>query len=86
MADKMFGPWTELENPCRGKDAKITFGAQSTHVLQVAGKPDAYIAMFDRWNKWDLQDSRHVWLPIEFDTQDKPTVPWHNSWSLKAKP
>jgi hypothetical protein len=83
VADNIFGPWTELENPCRGKDAKTTFGGQSTYVLQVAGQPDTYIAMFDRWKKWDLADSRHVWLPLEFDAQGKPKVPWHDEWSLK---
>lgn len=85
VADNIFGPWTELENPCRGQDAEITFGGQSTFVLQVAGKPDTYIAMFDRWKKWDLEDSRYVWLPLAFDPQGKPVVEWKNSWSLQNK-
>lgn len=83
VADNIFGPWTELPNPCRGKDAEITFGGQSTFVLQVAGKPDTFIAMFDRWKKWDLQDSRYVWLPLTFDGKDQPIVTWHDEWSLK---
>lgn len=85
VADNIFGPWTELENPCRGKDAEITFGGQSTFVLQVAGQPDTYIAMFDRWKKWDLANSRHVWLPLEFDTQGNPLVTWHDQWNLMEK-
>ena len=32
----------------------------------MAGQTDRFIAMFDHWKKWDLQDSRHVWLPLEF--------------------
>jgi hypothetical protein len=83
VADDIFGPWTELENPCRGMDAKITFGAQSTFVLPITGKPGQFIAMFDRWKKWDLQDSRYVWLPLGFDDKGNPTVPWHDQWSLK---
>ncbi len=74
VADHPFGPWTELGNPCRGEGADTTFGGQSTFVLRVPGTPDRYIAMFDRWNKWDLADSRYVWLPIVFDENQNPTV------------
>ncbi len=76
VADSIFGPWTELGNPCRGEDAEITFSSQSTFVLPVAGKPGQFIAMFDRWNKWDLADSRYVWLPLEFDAEGRPVVRW----------
>lgn len=82
VADHIFGPWTELKNPCRGEDAKITFGGQSTFVLPVAGKPGSFIAMFDRWKKWDLQDSRYLWLPLTFDEQGHPVVTWHDEWRL----
>jgi hypothetical protein len=82
VATNIFGPWTELGNPCRGTDAKITFGCQSTFVLPVAGRPDTFIGLFDRWNKRDLQDSRYAWLPLEFDAQGKPTVRWQERWSL----
>lgn len=82
MAENILGPWTELDNPCRGKDAQITFGGQSTFVLKIAGRPDTYIAMFDRWKKWDLQDSRYLWLPLTFDADGKPTVHWLDEWKL----
>jgi beta-xylosidase len=85
VADNIFGPWTELGNPCRGDDAEITFGCQSTFVLPVAGQPDTFIAMFDRWKKWELHDSRYVWLPIEFDATGKPTVRWRDRWSLNER-
>ncbi|HEX5790101.1 MAG TPA: glycoside hydrolase family 43 protein, partial [Luteolibacter sp.] len=84
VADSIFGPWTELENPCRGNDAKITFGGQSTFVLPVAGKPDTLIAMFDRWKKWDLQDSRYLWLPLTFDDQGRPIVTWQDEWKVEV--
>ena len=82
VADSIWGPWTELGNPCRGDDAANTFHAQSTFVLPVQGKKDAFIFMADRWKQWDLQDSRYIWLPLEFDAEGKPTVPWHSSWTL----
>ena len=81
VADSIFGPWTNLGNPCRGPGAGLTFKCQSTYVLPVAGRPGRFIAMFDRWNKWELADSRYVWLPVEFDAQKRPVIPWRESWS-----
>ncbi len=82
VATRIFGPWTELGNPCRGANADITFFGQSTWVLTVAGHSSSLIAMFDRWNKWDLQNSRYLWLPITFDDKDRPLIQWRDRWSL----
>jgi hypothetical protein len=84
VADNIFGPWTELGNPCRGADAEKTFSCQSACVLEIPGSAGRFIAMFDRWNKWNLQDSRYVWLPVEFDGEGRPTVTWRDHWSLSA--
>lgn len=81
-ADAIFGPWRKLGNPCRGEEADLTFRSQSTFVLPVAGKPGRFIAMFDRWNKWDLADSRYVWLPVEFDAEKRPIIRWAERWTL----
>lgn len=75
------GPWVELGNPCDGPDADLTFGAQSTYVLPVAGKPGAFIFLADRWNPENPIDGRYVWLPIEF-SGDCFTVRWRDEWSL----
>jgi hypothetical protein len=82
VATNIFGPWTELGNPCRGAGAELTFGAQSTFVLPVAGQPNRFIFMADRWKQWDLADSRYVWLPLEFSADGRPTVPWQERWTL----
>jgi len=82
MADNIFGPWTELGNPCRGPHANKTFFCQSTFVFPVAGQTNRFIAMFDCWKKWDLQNSCYVWLPVEFDRDGKPIVTWHKHWAL----
>lgn len=82
MADSIMGEWTVMGDPCTGKDADMTFYGQSTFVLPIAGKKDAYIAMFDRWNKTNLIDSRYLWLPVVFDEEQKITIPWQDSWSL----
>lgn len=82
VADSMLGEWTVMGNPCVGEDADKTFYGQSTFVLPVAGKDGAFIAMFDRWNKTNLIDSRYLWLPIEFGANDSISISWHDSWGL----
>ena len=82
VADNIFGPWTELENPCRGADADKTFYSQSTFVLPVQGRADVFIAMFDRWKQWDLAASRYVWLPLRFE-DDAPVIEGINDWDLE---
>ncbi|MBM4144002.1 MAG: glycosyl hydrolase family 43 [Lentisphaerae bacterium] len=82
VADRMLGEWTTRGNPCAGPDAEITFHAQNTHVLPVAGRDDAFIVMFDRWNPNNLQDSRYVWLPAEFSREGDLRIPWRDSWNM----
>ena len=82
-ADHIFGPWEELGNPCLGTNAQTatTFGAQSTFVLPVQDRPDAFIFMADRWNPANAIDGRYVWLPIEFK-HGAPVICWHDEWNL----
>ena len=78
----------EGQGPCAGPGAETTFGAQSTFVLPVAGRPGAFILLADRWNAdGTLQDSRYVWLPLEMDWGEGasvlPAVPrWDPSHDL----
>ncbi len=81
VADSIMGTWKTIGNSCTGPDADKTFYAQSTYVQPVIGKKDAYIAMFDRWKKKDLEDSRYVWLPV-LVKDGKITIPWHEKWTL----
>ena len=82
VADSIIGNWTVVGNPCTGADAEHTFFAQSTFVLPVEGKSDLFIAMFDRWNKTDLDDSRYIWLPVIFHG-DKIEIPWKQEWQIE---
>ena len=83
VAESIWGPWTELGNPCRGDGADLTFHSQSTHVLPVQGKTGAFIFMGDRWNPKDPVDGRYVWLPISFESE-KPVIKWHDEWDLSV--
>lgn len=79
VADSIWGPWTELGNPCRGAGAEGTFRGQSTCVFPVAGRPGDFIFMADRWNKANLSDSRYFWLRLSF-TGKGFELPWQDAW------
>ena len=83
VADSIWGPWRELGNPCVGPNRRTTFRAQSAFVFPVAGKPDAFIFMADRWNKMNLPDSRYVWLPVRFEGAGL-RLEWSNAWDLSV--
>lgn len=82
-ADSIFGNWEELGNPCIGSGEQIadTFNSQSTFILPVQGRADAFIFMADRWNPQNAIDGRYVWLPIEF-RHGVPVILWHDEWDL----
>lgn len=80
-ASNIWGPWTFRGNPCQGKDANLTYGGQSTHVLPVIGKKDAYIFIADKWVPKNAIDGRYLWLPIEFKN-DSIAISWKNEWDL----
>jgi beta-xylosidase len=86
VADHLLGPWTELGNPCAGADADTTFHSQGTFVLPVSGQKDAFIFMADRWNQWDLPESRYVWLPLEFSADGTPHLRWRDRWTVNEVP
>jgi len=85
-AKSIWGPWELLGNPCVGPEdrTRITFETQSTHILPVEGKKDAFIFMADRWRPKNAIDGRHVWLPIQFDQTGKPFIEWKDRWDLSV--
>jgi hypothetical protein len=85
-ADKISGPWTAHGNPCVGPDdhRNFTFHSQSTYVLPVPGKKDAFIFMADRWNPGNAIDGRYVWLPVQFNKDGLPFLEWKEKWDLSV--
>ncbi|MFC0878693.1 glycoside hydrolase family 43 protein [Saccharicrinis sp. FJH2] len=81
VAESIWGPWQALGNPCVGEDSDLTFHSQSTFVLPVPGKEDAYIFMADRWRPRNPVDGRYIWLPLEFEN-GKPVLKWYDKWDL----
>ena len=80
-APSIWGPWKELGNPCIGPDSSLTFHSQSTFVLKVPGKENAYIFMADRWQPENPIDGRYIWFPIEFHN-GKTIIKWRDKWNL----
>lgn len=83
VSNNMMSGWQALENPCRGteEENKTTFRSQSTFVIPVNGKKDAFIFIGDRWVPDNLKDSRYIWLPVQFEN-GLPILKWHDSWNL----
>jgi len=81
VADNPLGKWKQYGNPCTGKDAAITYTSQSTYIIKVPGKNDAFIFLADRWNKTDLPDSRYIWLPMTIKN-GKPRISWAADWNF----
>ncbi len=83
VADHIMGEWTFLGNPCIGteKEKATTFWSQSTYVIPVIGKKDAFIFMGDRWTPKNPIDGRYIWLPVEFEN-NKPILKWQSEWDL----
>jgi beta-xylosidase len=89
VADSIWGPWKELKNPCVGINPKSklgpekTFGGQSTFILPVQGKKDAYIMMIDVWRPKNQITSGYIWLPMQF-TDDGYKIEWMDKWDLSV--
>lgn len=73
-AKNIYGPWTELPNPCRGEGADKTFGGQGTYILHLPTQKlrqqfggAEYVFMADVWRPKTLNLSGHLWIPIKFN-------------------
>ena len=88
-SDSITGTWTNLGNPTRGINPinnlgpEKAFGGQSTFIIPVQGKKNAFIAMFDVWKPSLPIESRYIWLPIKFEN-DVPVIEWKDEWNLSV--
>lgn len=83
VADHPMGPWKSIGNPVIGtkQEMNTTFRSQSTYVLPLKDKEDAFIYIGDRWTPKNPIEGSYVWLPIEFE-EGRPVIRWHDSWDL----
>ncbi len=84
VAESMMGPWIELGNPCVGDFADLTFHSQSTYVIPVQGKKESFIFVADRWRPENAVDGRYIFLPLFFDSDQKPVLRWFDEWNMNC--
>lgn len=71
-APSIMGEWTlEEGNPARGPKSETTFDSQGTYIFR---QGDNFTFMADRWNPENLADSRHLWIPVQFDPDGRPFI------------
>ena len=63
-SDEILGEWKNYGNPCRGKDAEITYWGQGTFIIPVNAKKNKFIFMADKWNERDLKSSTYIWKTL----------------------
>ena len=83
VAPTIWGPWTELGNPCVDKGAETTYRSQSTFFIPVPGKEGEFIYMGDRWFPENAIDGRYVWLPVEWE-DGRFILRWRDEWDLSV--
>ena len=69
------------ENFCKDEGGYTSYTSQSTYVIKVEGKENAYIYMGDRWNSGNVASSKYVWLPLSVRS-GYPAVRWYDAWDL----
>ena len=81
-ADNIFGPWKELGNPCVSRDSLTTYYSQSTYIIPVQGRKDAFIFMADRWKPDNPIEGTYVWLPLKVKDNKLVELEWKDKWDL----
>ena len=61
-------------NPANKLGPELTWGGQSNYILKKG--ENEYIAMFDIWKANNQVDSRLVWLPVDFNTDNTISIEW----------
>jgi hypothetical protein len=82
-AERLEGPWSDPKD--FAPPESHTYGSQSTNLLKITGtEQTTVIYLGDRWNPYDLPDSRYLWHPLEIGggkLELKPQGwlpgPWH---------
>lgn len=73
-ADEILGDWTNYGNPCKGKDAHITYYGQGTFVIPVNAKKNNFIFMADKWNERDLKSSTYLWKKLYVNNKNEVVI------------
>lgn len=70
-------------NYCVDEGKDNSYRSQSNFVFPVPGRDRCFVYMGDRWNSGNVQNSKHVWLPLSVRS-GYPTVRWYDSWDMSV--
>ncbi len=90
----IFGEWAPTKKFAvndipYGTQQETTFRSQRTFILPVRDEdgnkvPGKFVYMGDRWFRENLQDSRYIWLPLNFNGETHEiTMEWQDKWSFE---
>ena len=85
-ATNIFGPYTEVGDPCVGPDTGATFDSQGTQAFAIQGKKDAFIFVAERHNTACMTDSSYIFLPVRFPSPDTLELQYFERWDLNHWP
>lgn len=85
-ANHIFGPYTDMGDPCVGELTETTFNSQGTHAFAVQGKPDQFIFLCERHNQSVMTDSSFIFLPVRFPTPDTLQLRYQPEWKWEPWP
>ena len=85
-ATSLFGPYTDLGDPCVGERTDTTFNSQGTHAFAVEGKRDAFIVITERHNTARMTDSSFIFLPAHFPSPDTLQLRYVTEWKWETWP
>jgi hypothetical protein len=78
VAGSVWGPWEELDNPCRGgEQPDMTWGTQSTYLQTLPN--GRVLAMFDCWKPKALGTSSYVWITADVSNNEFE-LNWQPQW------
>jgi hypothetical protein len=85
-AANIFGPYTDMGDPCVGERTDTTFNSQGTYALSVQGRQDQFIFICERHNTARMTDSSFIFLPVDFPTPDTLRLRYLPEWKLESWP
>lgn len=88
-AKSLSGPWSEEAqigmNPEPVKKSERSHGSQCRSIMKVG--EDQWMYTGDRYpykdtSEYDIAKGNYIFLPVSFDSNNRPTVTWRSSWNV----
>lgn len=85
-AKNIFGPYTDMGDPCAGELTETTFNTQGTQAFTIQGKPDEFVFLCERHNQAVMTDSSFIFLPVRFPTPSTLELRYLPEWKWESWP